>query len=327
MSARMAITIHVFDEHGHQLHEGPVDIPALVAQPNATLWIDTDESSATVAEMMQGALKMHPLVVEDVFSNSMHPKIEEYPEYLYLVMHGVRRDAESPDNLGTVELDLVIGPNWIFTHHDLPMRSIESLTVELKRNPRALQRGPAYVAHGLLDRLTEHYLPVVDKFEEEIDAIEHEVIENPTPVLLQKIFTMKRSLQSLRRISVHQRDTLQRLSRGEFELIPEKALPFFRDVFDHFVRIADLADSYRELVSASLDIYMSVIANRTNEVMKTLALISTIMMPLTFVAGVYGMNFEVMPELKWAYGYPMTLGLMALIAALFTVHFYRKKWF
>jgi magnesium transporter len=327
MSARMAITIHVFDEQGHRLHEGPADIPALVAQPNTVLWIDTDESSAAVADLMQVALKMHALVVEDVFSNCMQPKIEEYPDYLYLVMHGVRRDADSPDNLNTVELDIVLGANWIFTHHEIPLRSIEGLSAELKRNPRALQKGPAFVAHGVLDRLTEHYLPVVDKFEEEIDIIEQQVIDNPTPVLLSKIFTLKRSLQSLRRISVYQRDTLQRLARGEFELIPEKALPFFRDVYDHFVRIADLADSYRELVSASLDIYMSVVANRTNEVMKTLALISTIMLPLTFIAGLYGMNFKFMPELQWRYGYPMALGLMSLVALLFSVHFYRKKWF
>ncbi len=323
----MAINIHVFDDQGHKIQDASTDVCALIKRPGTVVWIDTDENSAKVTEIMQTALGLHPLVVEDIFSEYGNPKIEEYPEYLYLVMHGVRRDAERPEDLGTVELDLVIGSNWILTHHDLPMRSIESLTADLTRNPRALQKGPAFVAHGLLDRLTEHYGPVVDRFEEEIDAIEHEVIENPTPPLLQKIFTLKRSLQRLRRISVYQRDTLQRLSRGEFDLIPEKALPFFRDVYDHFVRIADLADSYRELVTVALEIYMSVIANRTNDVMKTLALISTIMMPLTFIAGVYGMNFEAMPELKWKYGYPSTLFLMLTVALLLTAHFRRKKWF
>lgn len=326
MRPRMAITIRIFDADGHR-RDDRGDIAALLKQPDTVVWVDTDENSAAVTELMEQTFGIHPLVVEDVFSSSQQPKLEKYPSFVYMVMHGVRRDAETPEDLGMVELDLVIGQNWVFTHHDLPMRSIESLSAELDRNPRAIPHGPAFIAHGLIDRLTEHYLPVVERFDEEIDEVERVVMENPTPALLQKIFSLKRSLQKLRRIAVYQRDLLQRLSRGELEFIPEKALPFYRDVYDHFVRIADMAESYRELATVSLEVYMSVMANRTNDVMKTLALISTIMMPLTFIAGVYGMNFEAMPEIKWRYGYPMALTLMAIIALLLTIHFRRKKWF
>lgn len=326
MQPRMAITIRIFDAHGHRRDDNG-DIAALLKQPDTVVWVDTDENSAAVTELMEQTFGIHPLVVEDVFSSSQQPKLEKYPGFVYMVMHGVRRDAQTPEDLGMVELDLVIGQNWVFTHHDLPMRSIESLSAELDRNPRAVPHGPAFIAHGLIDRLTEHYLPVVERFDEEIDEVERVVMDNPTPALLQKIFSLKRSLQKLRRIAVYQRDLLQRLSRGELEFIPEKALPFYRDVYDHFVRIADMAESYRELATVSLEVYMSVMANRTNDVMKTLALISTIMMPLTFIAGVYGMNFETMPEIKWRYGYPMALTLMAIIALLLTIHFRRKKWF
>lgn len=326
MRPRMAITIRIFDADGHH-RDDRGDLAALLKQPDTVVWVDTDENSAAVTELMEQTFGIHPLVVEDVFSSSQQPKLEKYPSFVYMVMHGVRRDAQTPEDLGMVELDLVIGQNWVFTHHDLPMRSIESLAAELDRNPRAVPHGPAFIAHGLIDRLTEHYLPVVDRFDEEIDEVERVVMDNPTPALLQKIFSLKRSLQKLRRIAVYQRDLLQRLSRGELEFIPEKALPFYRDVYDHFVRIADMAESYRELATVSLEVYMSVMANRTNDVMKTLALISTIMMPLTFIAGVYGMNFEAMPEIKWRYGYPMALTLMAIIALLLTIHFRRKKWF
>lgn len=322
----MAITIRIFDANGHR-RDDRADLAALLKQPDTVVWVDTDENSAAITELMEQTFGIHPLVVEDVFSNSQQPKLEKYASFVYLVMHGVRRDAQTPEDLGMVELDLVIGQNWVFTHHDLPMRSIEAVAAELDRNPRAIQHGPAFIAHALIDHLTDHYLPVVDRFDEEIDEVERVVMDNPTPALLQKIFSLKRSLQKLRRIAVYQRDLLQRLSRGELEFIPEKALPFYRDVYDHFVRIADMAESYRELATVSLEVYMSVMANRTNDVMKTLALISTIMMPLTFIAGVYGMNFEAMPEIKWRYGYPMALSLMAIIALLLTIHFRRKKWF
>ena len=159
-----------------------------------------------------------------------------------------------------------IGKNFVFTHHSMPMRSLEELAADLDRNPRLLDRGPAFVAHAIVDRLTDQYLPVVDEFEEEIDEIEEQVINRPRPEHLRRLFALKRSLQRLRRISAYQRDVLLRLSREEFELIPTAAVPFFRDVYDHFVRIADLADSYRELVTAALEIYMSGVANRTNDI-------------------------------------------------------------
>src|SRR5262249_21676234 len=150
------------------------------------------------------------------------PKIEDYGEYLYMVVHGTVRGREDPEDLETVELDMVFNDHWIFTHHRVPLRSIEGTREELTRTPRALERGPAFIAHGILDRMIDFYLPLIDRFDEDIDEVEAAVVENPSREVLQRIFRLKRSLQKLRRISIHQREILQRLSRGEFDIIPEK---------------------------------------------------------------------------------------------------------
>ena len=166
----------------------------------------------------------------------------------------------------------------------------------------------------------------MDRYDEDLDDLEAKIMADPHPSMLEQIFDLKRSLQRVRRVAVHQKEILQRLSRGEFDLVDRNALPFYRDVYDHFVRVADLTESYRDLVAAVLEMYLSMQSQRLNEVMKVLTLISTIMLPLTFVAGVYGMNFEFMPELHWKYGYVFALSLMGLITAGLIWYFKRKRW-
>jgi magnesium transporter len=207
------------------------------------------------------------------------------------------------------------------------MRSVAAVRADIERGCRGIDKGAVWVAHSLLDHLTDHYFPVMDSFDDAVDALEIEVVTHPTREALQRIFALKRSLMRLRRVAVHQKEILMRLSRGEFALIPERALPFYRDVYDHFVRVSDLADTYRELVSGALDAYLSTQSNRMNEIMKVLTGFSTVMLPLTFIAGVYGMNFEHMPELKWEYGYAFAWALMLVVAAGLLVYFRRKRWF
>ena len=322
----MATVVYAFDAGSWRRLPNSDDMLLLLGRADTTVWIDVDDESPETATLFQGPLALHPLVVEDIFSDRITPKVEEYDEFLYIVMHGVKRHEDSPEKLGTVELDVVLGSNWVLTHHSSEMRTVDALRTEIERNPKGLSRGPAFVAHALIDRLADFYLPVVDKFDDEITEIEHEVIENPHAEPIGRILSLRRSIQQLRRLSLHQRDVLQRISRGDFDRVPEVALPFYRDVYDHFIRIADLADNHRELLTTALETYMSVTANRTNEIMKVLALISTIMLPLTFIAGVYGMNFEFMPELRWKYGYVWALGLMLGVAVLFAWYFQRRGW-
>jgi magnesium transporter len=315
------------DASGYRQTSDLGEVPALIARTDVCIWIDADGASEALTQMLQSALNLHPLVVEDIYSDRLTPKVEEFDGYLYVVMHGVQRDGADPDALCTIELDVVIGRSWVFTHHSMPMQTVDDLRNELSRNPRLLGRGAAFVAHALIDKLTDYYLPVVDRFDDEIEELEKEVVERPSTAVVPRIFALRRSIQRLRRVSVHQREVLQRMSRGEFESIPTAALPFYRDVYDHFVRIADLADSYREFVTAALETYMSVTANRTNEIMKVLAIISTIMLPLTFIAGLYGMNFEHMPELRWKWGYPFAIGLMLTVTCVLVWWFRRRGWF
>lgn len=302
------------------------ELKVALADADLRLWIDVEGRDTESEECLIELMGLHPLVVEDIFNDATLPKIEEFEDYVYVIVHGLDRRAESTDELNTLELDIVLAKNWVLTHRNGSMRSVDAVEAELRRSPRLFQRGSAYVAHSLLDHLTDHYMPLMDRFDEDIDGLETKILEDPTPKQLEHIFALKRSLQRVRRVSVYQKEILHRLSRGEFELIDEEALPFFRDVYDHFVRVADLTDSYRELVASGLEMYLSMQSQKLNEVMKTLTLISTIMLPLTFIAGVYGMNFKHMPELEWLYGYPFALFLMLFVTAGLVWHFKRRKW-
>jgi magnesium transporter len=316
------LSAYVFDESGFRSVPTGEACAELVGKPNTMVWFDAQGSSPEIEKLLRETLHLHPLTVEDIFEDRPTPKIEDYGNYLYVIVHGVEGGTL---DLRPAELDIVLGKDWLFTHHMRPMASVTNVAEHLERNPKQLQRGPAWVAHALLDQLTDTYLPILDQFEEDVDDLEKEVVQQPDPKILPRLFALKRSLQRLRRISVYQRDMLQRLSRGEYEVLPEKVLPFYRDVFDHFVRIADFADSYRELVTAALDIYMSVIANRTNDVMKALTLISTIMLPLNFLAGYYGMNVN-LPGQQWPGAIFVISVVMAVTAGAVYLSFRRRRW-
>lgn len=304
--------------------EGPRVLEAIRA--GLQVWVELERQTAEVDELLAG-LGIHPLTVEDIWSHGSRPKIDDFPEYLFIIIHGVT--AAKHARLELVEVDVLIGPTWVISHDRDGLVS-DDVGTELDHSPRLLKKGAPWLAHALLDRCVDRYLPIVDQLDREIDTLESDVIEKAgTPQgkhTLARILEFKRLLQGLRRMSIHQREVLLRLSRGEYEEIPPDALAFYRDVYDHFLRIQDLAEGYRDLVTAALDAYLSVQANRMNEIMKTLTLMSTVMLPLTFIAGLYGMNFKFMPEIEWLYGYPFALGLMAAVAIAILAFFRHKGW-
>lgn len=319
----MSIRVHVYDDQGYTVRDGAADVPALLAS-GARLWIDSADSDPGLAEFLERDLCLHPLTVEDLLQDRPQPKVEDYGTSLYVVAHGIL--VKPGGELESVEIDLVWSEQWLLTHRNGPVAIIDAVAADLGRNAQPLARGPAFVAHAVLDRLVDSYLPVVDDWDDQVDAIETAVVDDPTPKVLQQIFQLKRSLQQLRRAGLHQREVLYRLSRGEFALVAPKALPFYRDAYDHFLRVTDLGDGYRELLSSALDAYLSVVSNRMNEVMKTLTLVSTVLLPMTFVAGVYGMNFDHMPELHWRYGYAMAWAIMLTIGGGMVWWFKTRKW-
>jgi magnesium transporter len=301
------------------------DIRAAIAEKRVT-WVDLEKQSDDASALLAG-LGIHALTIEDIWNNRSQPKLEDYDNYLYVIVHGIRGTKKA--GLDLTELDIVIGGSFVITY-DPDGTITGEVATELERQPKLCQKGPAWIAHQMLDHAVDRYLPVVDQIDKEISALEDEVLKRAGtrrgPPVLRKILRFKRTLLELRRMSIHQREILLRLARGEFDEIPPELAPYYRDVYDHFLRVNDLIESYRDLVTSALEAYLSVQSNRMNEVMKTLTLISTVMLPITFIAGVYGMNFDNMPELHWKYGYAWALGLMACVTLGTLVFFRRKGW-
>jgi magnesium transporter len=302
-------------------------LPELLKDPSAIIWVDMESPTEADEEILLNVFKFHPLTVEDCRENRHYPKVEEFDGYLYFIVHGVRGDI-SPERFNTIELDGFLGPNYVITYHHDQFRSINNVKQLLRTTPIACQRGTAFLLHQILDQVVDYYSPVLDDFDERIDKLEDDIftLKTPNNQILAEIMDLKRSVLRLRRISGKQMDILHRMSRGEFSLIPDEMRPFYRDVYDHLVRVVDLAENYRDLISGSLEAYLSVVSNRLNEIMKVLTIFSAIMLPLTFIAGVYGMNFEHMPELHSKYGYFAVLALMVLIAIGMLFFFRRRGW-
>lgn len=306
------------------------DLPALLADPTAIVWVDMLDAGDGDKTLLQDVFKFHPMVVEDMLADAPTPKMERFDGYLYIVFHALLPGWEKAlgDEILIGDLDVMLGKNFLLTSHTTTLPSVENAWQHILKKPECMRKGPAYVAYLIADVLSERYLPLMERLDHEIDALETSIIKNPGPHLLETIFALKHKLQRIRRVGLHQREVLNRLSRGEreVELIPEEVKPFFRDAYDNFVRVVDLNDSFREIVSSAMEGYLSMQGHKLNEIMKVLTLISTIMLPLTFIAGVYGMNFDVMPELHWSYGYFSALGMMGVTAIVFFIYFRRKGW-
>jgi magnesium transporter len=302
-------------------------LPELLNDEQALVWVDMLEPTTADEEVLRDVFKFHPLTIEDCHENRHYPKVEEFPGYLYLIVHGVRADT-SPDHFNTIELDAFLGKNYVITYHHDEFRSIANVRQSIMTSPVTGQRGPAFLLYSILDQIVDYYSPVLDDFDERIDQLEAGIfhLKRPNNAVLEDIMDLKRGVLRLRRISAKQREVILRMSRGEFPLIDQQMLPFYRDVHDHIVRVTDLAESYRDLIGGALEAYLSVVSNRMNEIMKVLTIFSAIMLPLTFIAGVYGMNFDNMPELRKPYGYFIVWGIMITVAVGMLFLFWKRGW-
>jgi len=321
--------ILVYRKGNPKIEEGftAEDLPELLKEQSAVVWVDMEKPNETDERVLLDVFHFHPLTVEDCRENRHYPKVEEFNGYIYFIVHGVTADI-SPDRFNTIELDGFLGPNYVITYHHDMFRSINNVKQQLRTTPIACQRGAPFLLHQILDQIVDYYSPVLDDFDDRIDKLEDDIftLRRPNNEILSEIMDLKRSVLRLRRISGKQMDILHRMSRGEFSLIPEEMRPFYRDVYDHLVRVVDLAENYRDLISGSLEAYLSVVSNRLNEIMKVLTIFSAVMLPLTFIAGVYGMNFDNMPELHSRYGYYAVWILMSIVAVGMLLFFKRRGW-
>jgi magnesium transporter len=290
------------------------------------LWVDIVETSPEDGRMLEQTLNLHPLAIEDCVSPLIHPpKIDDFGDYLFIVVHGINYAAES-DVVETAELAIFLGPHFMVSNHNFPMYSVEAVRRGVEDNGRLMKRGVNFLAHALVDTLIDNILPTVDKMTELSEEIEEESIRVPQQATLEAILKLKRSTLHIHRIMAPQREVLNRLSRGEFPLIKREAQIFYRDIYDHLVRIEDLNQSIRDSADNAMATYLSSVANRQNETMKVLSMVATIFLPLTLVAGIYGMNFEYMPELGWSWGYFAVLGLIAFVIIGAMWWFWARNW-
>jgi magnesium transporter len=304
----------------------PAELTALLARPDARVWVDL---SAPVGEaeaaILRDVFKFHPLAIEDCLGSRVHPKVDEYEGYLYLITHGLSAGA-SADSAEPVELDAFLGPNFLVTHHGGVSRSVAAVMEQVTRTGIPLQQGPTLVLHAILDRQVDGLESVLDNIEARIEKLEDAVFARPRNAHIASLLSVKRNILELRRWTNKQREVLLRLGRREFALISAEAALLFRDVHDHLVRINDLLESFRDLLTSIQDAYLSAVSNRTNDIMRFLTLFSTIMMPLTVLTGVYGMNFDHMPELRSYYGYPLVVLAMLVIAGSMLLYFRHRGW-
>ncbi len=321
--------IFVYHKGSDHIDEGfPVEnLPELLADKESLVWIDIEQPNEKDNRLLSDVFHFHPLTIEDAMETRNHPKVESYNGYLFLIVHGVTLETSST-NFVTRELDIYLGKNFVLTYHHESFRSINHVKAQVRANTFSCERGADYLLHQILDQLVDLYIPVVDDFDAAINDMEDRIFEikKGSNKILEEIMDLKRSVGRLMRICSKQLDVISRLSSGEFPLIGENILPFYRDIYDHLHRVSVLAENYRDLVGGLLNLHFNVIANRTNDVVKILTIFSAIVLPLSLIAGIYGMNFENMPELKTRYGYFLTLGFMVLVAIALLLYFWRKGW-
>jgi magnesium transporter len=326
--------IFVYRKGAGQVEEGFTrdDLPELLKDETNVVWVDLQgETGAHLEEakdVLTNIFEFHHLTIEDCIEIRNQPKVEAFDKYLYFIVHGIKPGETNPGNFVTKELDGYLGPNYVVTFHVQRFRSIKIVKQQLRSSTFICHRGAAYLLQRILDELVDQYMPIVDDFDSAIDDLEDRVLDmkRGNDAVLGDVMDIRRSVARLKRISSRQREVLYRMSHGEFPQIPVAVLPFFRDVHDHLQRISDLSEGYRDLVAGLFEIHFAVVGNRTNDVMKTLAVLSAIILPLSLIAGIYGMNFEHMPELKTEMGYFMTLGLMLVITIVLLYYFWRRGW-
>lgn len=318
---------------GHQLRAdiAQAEIGQLLADEQNVLWLDLENPTPEELQRLGSEFGFHPLALEDV-SKGHRAKIDQYEDFMFIVFYDIDYQQET-GLIDEHELDIFLGKNFLVTVHEEAIEEIEEVAVRWQRNAAQIERGVGVLLYSLLDTIVDHYFPVVDQIGERIDEIETNIFSGVDREGLQAIFLLRRELLTLRRRVTPERDIIAMLARRDLPVAGEAVVMYFQDIYDHVLRVAEAIDTYRELLGGVLDSYLSVnannmalAANNLNMVMKTLTSYSIILMSMTMIAGIYGMNFENMPELRTRYGYFVVLGLLLLLGVGQARFFKRKGW-
>ena len=303
------------------------ELREMVRSAEGTFWLDLDVSDPAQAAILSDVFHFHPLAVEDALNPVSRVKVDEYPDFLVVIARVVGWAEHTPDpyDLDTANLAIFVTPNAVVTAHTQSSPVLRQLAERVRGNPDLLERGPARIAHQALDIAVDAYFPLLDQLDEFVDDIEQRVFGQFDEQLLQEIFQVKRLVISLRRFLAPQREVLSQLTNRPSRFLPPEAQLYFRDVYDHMLRITDALDSYRDLMSSTLDSYLTQVSNRLGKVSKGLAVVGALSVPFVVIAGVYGMNFEQIPLAHHPYGFEIMVGIQFMLAFLLLLYMRWKK--
>ncbi len=290
-------------------------------------WINIDGvHDIDIIEKLGSRFELHPLIMEDIVNTQQRPKFEDYDKYLFIVLRMLYVSSEDKEPKSE-QVSLILGSNFVISFQESKGDVFQPIRNRIaKSKGRIRKTGADYLAYALMDAIVDNYFIVLEKLGETIESIEDDLIQKPAPETLQIIHNLKREAISLRKSVWPLREVISGMDRAETTLIRKPTRIYLRDVYDHTIQVIDTIESFRDLISGMLDIYLSSVSNRMNEVMKVLTIFAAIFIPLTFIAGIYGMNFANMPELSWQWGYPAALAVMAIVAIILLFYFKRKKW-
>jgi magnesium transporter len=319
------ITIHKH-QGGSTQSVDRVDPAWLSPESGVWVWVDLDQPTPEEARVLTDVFHFHELAVEDALSESQHPKIESYGNFLYLILHGIDFHA-SEHCFRTKDIDFFLGAQFLVTVHPGVSRSIGKVNNLCSRNDRVLGEGPGALLHRIVDTMVDNYRPEVDKLGDRLDTLEEDVFEKPNTQLAREILDFKRDVASLRHVVLPQRDAIGRLARREFAMIDEQLAYRFRDVHDHLVRLSDEAMFFQDRITGILDAHLSAVSNQLNQVMKVLTIFTTVAMPLTVLVGLWGMNVK-LPSLPGGDGMQFwwIAAMMLVISGVMLAAFRRKNW-
>ncbi|WP_338079028.1 magnesium/cobalt transporter CorA [Anoxybacteroides rupiense] len=298
-----------------------VPLPFLKKPSVSWYWVDFHEPTDEEAKLLADFFHFHPLAIEDCLEFIQRPKLDFYDQYLFMVVHSINQET-----LEAEEVDLFIGQNFLVSFHKQSVWGINQVWERLQTEEH-FQAGPFHVMYHVLDKLVDDYFPPMYRMEDMLNDLDENTNDHTIQEILEKVFDIRGDLSKLRRTIVPMRDLLYRIINSDrLQRMKEQHI-YFHDIYDHLLKLVEMIEANRDITSDIRDSYLSLNSNRMNTIMMTLTVITTIFMPLTFIAGVYGMNFDNMPELHWKYGYFAVLGVMALIAVAMFFLFKKKGWF
>jgi magnesium transporter len=320
--------IHLIQYHEQNVVEKDIqnieNLPDYITDSTVT-WIDVcGLHDVSLIEDIGAKFSIHPLVLEDILHLSQRPKMEEFDSYIFFVL---RMFYFEEQNIVEEQISIILGDHYVITFQEKPGDIFDPIRERIRSRKFKITKSKSdYLAYSIIDAIVDNYFVILEELGDRVELVEDELLMNPSRENLHEIHNLKRKMIALRRSVWPLREVINKLDRSESSLIKKTTRIYVRDVYDHTIQVIDAIENYRDILSGMLDTYLSSLSNRMNEVMKVLTIIATIFIPITFIAGVYGMNFEYMPELKWRFGYFLVWGVMIVVTVIMLIYFKRKKW-